>query len=288
VLPSVNLVLANHMTTSDAATSWLAAALGIKQSTHGPDLAQSIMALPPSFITIDNGHFLFLRRVGGFSGLRKILGIMHSTSDHHFWVVGFHGPAWWYLNGVAQSVNMPLFRKQVALNGRSSSEEAEWLVSQVESLGHSVRFSSLANPGLLGGDHSRAIERATSAYWRLVHEAVDGNPTLLLQTFADSLCDSGDHLSVKMPKLPDTDSLTRLSDVELFLLTGLVIHGSLDLQELGQVLNISSGVVRATCRKLEADGVITANADLTRLSLSLLWTPTVHKVLRQKHFIHEV
>ena len=150
------------------------------------------------------------------------------------------------------------------------------------------RFDSLLQQGSKGPDHSRRIERTERAFWRLMVDISQGNPTVAARIWVDCLSagtQSGD-VDVGIPKTPDGAELEGLSDDALFTLTAIILHEDITVDELSLVLNISDVRVRAICRGLEQASLITTT-DANRYKVRLNWLPATERYLRRRSFLHK-
>tara|TARA_B100000575_G_C23028200_1_gene592063 strand:- start:573 stop:1001 length:429 start_codon:yes stop_codon:yes gene_type:complete len=141
---------------------------------------------------------------------------------------------------------------------------------------------------MTGPDAARMLERTERAYWRLLAEASQGNPTVAVRMWVDGLraTDSETVLDVTVPRTHETQELDTLQDSDLFALTALILHDDMDVPELHRVLNIRESQVRSICRTLEQLTLIT-ETDLGRYRVRLTWLPAVERHLRRRSFLHK-
>ncbi len=276
----------------DVALAWLAERLEL-QFTPGEDIgvaagrmAEELSKRPPMILILEDCHRLFLRTVGGFRALRRVLGIMHGTSEEHFWLCCFHGPAWWFLEGVNQAVNLDVFRTRVSLRPLDAPQLAAWLEARAQSQGLDSSYELLVPEG--AADLARALERARTSYWLLLADECEGNPQVALGWWVDSLRQGAgpETALVTLFSSPAAKQLDVASDRDLFVLTALSIHDGLDVDQLASTLNLPAGVCRATCRHLEALGVLEGDVASRRFFIRDPWLPAVDRILRQKQFLH--
>lgn len=294
-LPVVRLEPAAHLTDADAALDWLARGLGCApetwpaRTTERAELLIKVLdALPPRIVLIDESHKLFLRAVGGFRALRRLLEVLHATSRTHLWVCAFHGPSWDFLEGVAESVNLAVFRRRVDLKPLSPDTLAEWLEARTERAGLRVSYADLVSDSVLRTDPARVEERARESFWRLLADEAQGNPRVARGYWLTALRagPEADEARVGLFESPQPTDLADLSARELFLLTAIVIHDGLSIGHLTEVLNLPGGVCRSVGRRLEARGLLEVNRQGNRYTTSAEWGPTVQRVLRSKQFLH--
>jgi type II secretory pathway predicted ATPase ExeA len=294
-LPVVRLEPPAHLTDADAALDWLARGLGCapdswpERTTERAELLIEVLdALPPRIVLIDESHKLFLRAVGGFRALRRLLEVLHATSRTHLWVCAFHGPSWSFLEGVAESVNLAVFRRRVDLQPLSPEALAEWLEARTEAAGLRVSYADLVGDSVLRTDPARVEERARASFWRLLADEAQGNPRVARGYWLTALRagQDEDEARVGLFQSPQSTDLADLSARELFLLTAIVIHDGLSIGHLTQVLNLPGGVCRSVGRRLEARGLLEVDRQGNRYTTSAEWGPTIQRVLRSKQFLH--
>ena len=132
------------------------------------------------------------------------------------------------------------------------------------------------------------MERTERAYWRLLSDASMGNPTVAVRLWVDGLRANADPktLDVTVPQAHDSQALEQLEDLELFALTALILHDDMSVTELHNVLNMAEGSIRAVCRGLEQQTLIT-ETDHNRYKVRLNWLPAVERHLRRRSFLHK-
>gem|GEM_PF-1381089 len=294
-VPVVRLPPPPRLPEAGPALDWLAAATGIP--TDGAvdgeadveALIQQLSAAPTRIFIVDDLHRLVLRAVGGFAAARAVLRIMQATSEEHFWICAFHGPTWDYLAGVSSSVNLEAFRARIMLDELPAAQLAEWVRARVEAAGFAVHFDSLVGRVLPGPDAQRVRERAEQAYWRLLVDASMGNPEVAWGYFKRGLRrHPGDKsLDVRMFEAPAAAELEGLPDLDLFVLTAIVIHAKVDSTAIGQVLNAPLAQVQEACRQLDGLGIIDGDRSAgLDWAVTPRWRPAVRRILRQRHFLY--
>ncbi|MCB9746367.1 MAG: hypothetical protein H6740_27570 [Alphaproteobacteria bacterium] len=277
------------------ALRWLGESCGVGiagQTADSEALVQALREAEPTAWLVDDMHQLFLRTVGGYGALRAVLNIMQVTSDRHLWVTTYHGPTWAYLELLASRMGLDAYRCTVKVAPLSSDRLGQWLTERTHQAGLDPRYEGLIRANRLGGDPALALQRTRSAYFRLLTDAAQGNPHVALEYWLSSLTpvedlDPEDGLmpvEVRLFTPPSAETLEQLSDHELFVLTGLVIHDGLPTEALSDVLNLPLGRVRACCDRLQALRIVRPDP-VNSLNLSASWRPVVLRHLRQKHFL---
>jgi hypothetical protein len=275
-------------TSEQTALLWLADIAGVEAQPNTESVVEALNKKESSAILLSNLHRLYLRAVGHYAGLDAVLAVMQATGRQHFWVASMHGPAWSFLAGMDHVGNLGVFPMHLHLEPMNPADMSTWLLGQTRSAGFSPRFDGLLQRPARGPDRLRILERTERAYWRLLTEASQGNPTVAARLWVDGLraTEASNILDVGVPRAHDSQELESLSDSEMFILTAIILHEDLDAPSLSQVLNMPEPTVRAACRGLDQLTLITENAS-GRYKVRLNWLPAVERHLRRRSFLHK-
>ncbi|MEL6346039.1 MAG: AAA family ATPase [Myxococcota bacterium] len=293
------------------ALRWLGEALELPAESMKSvaTLRRALLQMPPTIILVDDTQLLLLRAVRGFTAIREVLDMMHLTSERHFWVTAFHGPAWAFLEGTAVQINLDVFRAAVRLAPLDPGRMSGWLSGMTRGIGLDFRFNNLAPNAPLTADLARELIRIESAFWRRLADISQGNPQVAVAYWLDSLRHSadlrsarsegrdpediqtspgvlvkGEVLEIALIDPPDPTDVEALPDIDLFVLTAIMLHDGLNVSMLARSLNAPPTQMRASCRHLEGMGVLEKVSDIYRIRIS--WRTAVARLLRQKHFLH--
>lgn len=274
--------------TPKAALQWLIGVTGIESDPNIESVVEALRGRSPTAFVLSNLHRLYLRTVNGYEGLDAVLAVMQATGRHHFWVASIHGPAWAFLSEMRHIGNVGVFTTRVQIQPLNAADLSAWLLSQTAAAGFQPRFDSMLQRPASGPDGARMLERTERAYWQLLAEASQGNPTVAVRLWVDGLraADANTALAVTVPQTRDTRELEALEDADLFALTALILHDDMDVHEMGRVLNIREGHVRSICRTLEQLTLI-SETDAGRYKVRLNWLPAVERHLRRRSFLHK-
>ena len=170
----------------------------------------------------------------------------------------------------------------------TAPDMSAWLHAQTRSAQLKPRFDSLLQQNTSGPDRARRLERTERAFWRLMVDISQGNPTVAARIWVDCLSagTQDTDVDVGIPKTPDSTELEGLSDDALFALTAIILHEDIEVEELALVLNLSEVRVRAICRGLEQASLI-ATTDANRYKVRLNWLPATERHLRRRSFLHK-
>jgi hypothetical protein len=83
---------------------------------------------------------------------------------------------------------------------------------------------------------------------------------------------------------PTLRDLAECNDLSLFVLKALWVHGELSLRHLARTLNQPQSMLREVCSNLQDLGTLFEEGEV--YAVDTRWQPAVHRLLRQKHFLH--
>jgi hypothetical protein len=275
-------------TQAKQALRWLSGVAGIEAISTSEELVDALKKRPPTIFLLSNIHRLFLRAVGHYDGLDTVLEVMQATGRHHFWVASLHEPAWTFLHGMSHVGHLTVFPSRIRLGDLSPADLSQWLMSQTRRGGIEPQFNSLLQRKGRGQDQMRMLERAERAYWRLLTDTSQGNPSVAIRLWMDGLRPLSEQgaANVGLFKAHGSEELEELGDNELFALTALILHEDLTVHELHIVLNQPESGARALCRGLEQRTLIT-ETESGRYKVRLNWLPAVERYLRRRSFMHK-
>lgn len=264
----------------------LGAALGVGAHRDVDSLAAAVDELPESVILFEEAQWAFLRAVHGLRTLRALLDLLSRTSSRHFWIVSIHRPSYQYLSRLGSLLKFDMFRTVLEVPPMGESQLRELIGSRIRAAGWTLDFAGLARPTPLAGDPKLEVERAETAFYRLLAESSEGNPGAALRQFVGCLhlADEGARvLTVRVGDALGVKQVTEADTTDLFTLAALRVHKRLTPMELARVNNMSFGLVRASLQHLTALGVIEQDESVR---ISSGWVPGVARTLRRQHFLH--
>ncbi|NOY26356.1 MAG: hypothetical protein GXP62_10835, partial [Oligoflexia bacterium] len=293
-LPVKRLALPRRLSEPGPALQWLTDATGTCCSeimdceSDVEALADSLRTLPSTIYLVDDLHRLVLRKVGGVGAARAVLRVMLATSQKHLWVCAIHKPTWNYLSGLRNSINLEALRSRIDLGPLPAAELGDWIKARVRSAGYSVAFDRLVGGNPVGMDARRARARAEQAYWRILADTSMGIPAVAWGYFRGGLCVGKGvrALDAHIFSAPSTADLEHLPDLDLFVLTAVVIHDELSSSAISDVLNAPLAQVQEACRHLDGLGVLCSKKADRSWLITPAWYPAVQRILRQRHFLY--
>lgn len=275
------------MRTESDLFAWLASVVGCEgtASTHD-ELVETLRSVEPRGVIIESVHKTFARRVGGLDVVQALFYVLNAASDHHFFVVSVHGPAWDYFAARGSMVDCGVFHTVVRLAPLTSAQLRKLTLGRAGEVGLRVDFSALERQTALAGEPGTEDDRAVTIFYRLLADASQGSPTAGVEIFTRCLeaTDDPSLARAHMGSALTVQPLTDLSDDALFILVAIDLHDDLDIEELGEVTNLPMAAVRATVRDLLSRGLL--GREERHLSIPDHMCPPVQRTLRRRHFLH--
>ena len=279
--PHKKLTVTTRLVSERDALKWICESFAFDSACGAREVINQLRQEEPMLISIDDLHLGMIRDVGGYHALRLILSIMQATGNHHFWVASFHVYAWNFLNGEAIPVNLEVFRQKIEIKPLTSQELSHWFKSRVKQLQIGLSFNKLVSEGA----HEKLVARAETAYWRLLADASGGNHSVAQHYLMSSVHkgEAENTVEMLMFNYHEEDSLEDLLDVEIFVLTSLLIHDGLSSDLIQRTLNLSRQSVYSACRHLIGLNIIEREGDLYHISRP--WVPPVERFLNRRRLL---
>jgi len=286
-LPVLRAAPSTRLGSELEALRWLAQLLEIDPPATLDEAVDRIEDLPRRIIVLDHLERSFLRRVGGFEGLRTLFAVAQLCAEEHFWVLSMHLPAWRYLSRLHAVLDTRIFSEVLELPPFEESDLRRLLEGRTRRAGYAVCYGSMERGGVLTeADAEAEAERAARTFFRLLAESSGGNPAIALRMWNECLAPGPDArtLEVRLSERLVRELPAGLSDNDLFVLAALRMQDIMDVHELAQVTNLPTPAARAVVRSLLDRGLLRERDEQVAIPYRKL--PAVHRVLTRRHFLH--
>jgi hypothetical protein len=226
-----------------------------------------------------------------------VLEIFQAAAERHCFVIGFHAPSWAYLEATAVGLDLEMFRSRIHLPRVSGEWLQAWFDAGLKEAGFVADYRRLQR------HRTESTEALRTQYFQLLAEESQGNPGVALRFWLESLRkpvgdgtgsdgSEGDGSESDKPKIamvtlftaPTLRDLAECNDLSLFVLKALWVHGELSLRHLARTLNQPQSMLREVCSNLQDLGTLFEEGEV--YAVDTRWQPAVHRLLRQKHFLH--
>jgi len=263
---------------------YLARLLALEGVEDAKTFERAVKQLPSSLFVIEELENAFLRRVGGFHGLRALFRVLTAACDKHYWVLTVHSPAWRLLERLGTVVHRNSFRDVVSLPRLGGGALETFLVERTEAQSHRADFGPLSQSAA-PGQPAAEIDRTAEAYFRLLAESALGNVGVAIPLWTHSLTPMAEGtLRVRLPEVISNPQLPPLSDVALLSLAAVRVHGGLTLPEIVEVNNLETDLVAGTVQILENHGLLVRTG--SRYRIEMRWLAAITRLLRRRHFVY--
>ena len=235
-----------------------------------------------SIYLVDNLHFLFLSKVGGFENIREFFTSIDMSTDNISWVVGINGNTWNYLDSI---LNKTRYFSSLHHMGRWSEEELRNLIiKKHESTGYSLSFDNILM-AMKSDNHYEDKKYVEEKYFRILWEESLGNPEIAQRMWVKSLRPSPSPKSLNVG-IPHSryESIKGLPNEFYFVLASIVRHVEITLKDLAAVNDVSEDYIRNAVEFCEDKGYIIKLRDSVRLSP--FWQNNVISTLAGKNYIY--
>ena len=194
-----------------------------------------------------------LRKVGGYDALEALLQLPDLVKKHQF--IYSVGPYCW---GFLQSQMKPIFMGKMPCviqdNGFTAVEMTGFILKECERLEWNLRFFQLSKKS----SSKETVKRVQEAYWRILWESSGGDLDVAKELFLSSVyhCEEEKNVEVLLFNKPKIEILSALSDKDKFLLTALLIHSALSVDQISDLLYMSKQEVLKVCSDLQLKNLL--------------------------------
>ena len=231
---------------------------------------------------IDQAHNLFLSRVGGFSAFKSLLQILQSDPENQFWVISFNDSSWTYLQAVLNKTRH--FNRVLRLERWSEEEMKDFILDLHSRTEFNHEYDSSLVQAVRDDLNYNQQSSIDTRFFRLLREESMGNPDVARYVWLDSIKhESEKKVTVGLPK-DRPENISGLPDDFYFVLSCVVQHENVSVDEIMQATDISEDVIRNAVKVCCEKGYLTVRSG--RIRLRSIWQHSVFSTLRYKNFIY--
>ncbi|MDH4070867.1 MAG: ATP-binding protein, partial [Ignavibacteria bacterium] len=262
--------------------------LGGAQGESFDDLEQRLANLPhPMVVLIEDIQNLFMRKVGGFSALERLLLLISTTSHSVYWVVTSTRYTWRYFEKV---LTIPrFFRREIHLAGIAHEEIENIIMSRHRISGYDLRFQPPPSIEQSKKYQQMETEEEKQAYLMedcldRINEVASGNITLAMLCWLSACIEVKDDTVFVSFTPPDSNTLNQFPATDLFALAAVLQHETLSAAEHAEIFHQDLQESLLLIRRLVAKGLLIEQGNLFRIN-PLLYRSAV-RTLTSKNIIH--
>lgn len=232
---------------------WLSDALelDLEPTADVAATVEALVQLPENAFFIDEANRCFARAVEGYDAFEAMTRIVRATAHRHFWVLGFDLHAWHFVNFVRARHHR--FASVVSIPPLDVEGVSNLILGRHELSGRELR---LEQEELDADEFDRASE--LSGFLRYLHQISGGNIASSLALWRQSVKLDGDAIVISLEEPPGLP--TGIADDGWFLLSALVQHGSLSLEDMAHIENEDEGEIAVLLDAFVDHGVVEATS----------------------------
>ncbi|EKB49982.1 hypothetical protein [Cecembia lonarensis] len=294
----VNIFLENHpeltvlraeiddkISEQDICMEWLSSLL----QKHLENTQMAIQILQDEFdgkvIVLENLQHLFLKKVGGFEGIRTLFDIIASTGKQVFWIGALTPSSWNYLDKTVSIRNY--FTTDIHLNDIKADQLKQLFLSKHK--GYKLKIKPTKE---IAKDKSfkkmsdkEQQEFLEEQFFYMLNSLSHGNLTLAQLYWVRAISTVENH-EVQLADISkiETDFLENLNPEQLFSLQQMLIHDGLNIEDFASVTNQPLLVCRNTLIPMREKGLLIQPSEKYTIN-PVLYQP-VYQLLKDKNFIH--
>jgi hypothetical protein len=260
-------------------------ALGLAKDADETELLQLLRGTEKRFVfCIDDCQRIISPKVGGLIDLMKLSKLLRRGRNQHGVLLGVEQSAWRFVDR-ARGERL-LFDKVVAMPRWSETQIAALLSSRIDMDGeHALSFAGLKLPKQWDEHELTEKQRAEQGFYRILWDYSDGNPSVALRFFRQSLHQdkiSGE-VFVRIFKAPDAKELENMPKPMLAVLRAIVQLEVASAEELSACTQLGFAEVLNTLRYFQNRGFIELIDDKAKISSH--WFRYITNTLHNQHLL---
>ncbi|MFH1573281.1 MAG: hypothetical protein ABIG68_04820 [Acidobacteriota bacterium] len=293
-LPAYRHMNARHAITEEWLARQLAGTLGMTHAESFADIEAQLRATPEKLVVVlEDVHHLFLRTLGGFDALKRMLLLIANTSRHVLWILSVRESSWSYMDRVLGISDYFAFVINMELIAREEVEKV--ILSRHRVSGFKLHFLPDAamrerKKYRRAPDDEARQEILRKEFFDQLNRVSEGNILAAIFYWLRSLGQvQGNELTVK-PLRPLDFGFLRDVQIDKLLALGMTSqHGSLSAREHSIIFGCEHRTSLATLTYLANVNLMdreVAEDGEARFSINRLVYREISKELRSRNILH--
>ncbi len=236
------------------------------------------------FIVINNAHNLFLSKYHGFNAFDAFFRVMNNSSHNVFWFTIWNSNS---LNLIKHIYNKyELSSDTINIRPWTKDELRSLLLKRHEAIGTEIRFNEELFEIMSHFGAERSFDNASDIFFRILAKQTGGNPHAAVNTWLKSISYCDDKvLELHLPERRPTYEVESLSDETLFVLSSILSHELLNVDQIMATTDLSEKVVNFALKLGLEKGIIDKDDDSFHIRKD--WLVDVKATLIKRNFIYE-
>ncbi len=260
-----------------------ASALGISGQELSPAMfAEYLQKSGTRAVAIDNFHRLVRPVMGGQKDLDRVSDLVKDIGVRALWVAALNQAAWDYISRAR--AHRLILDRFLELPPWTEEQIGELIDLRCSEAGVSPDFGQLVLPHQVDYPQDALEEQNREGIFRMIWDAADGNPSVAMRLWVDSLVVNGDgKMVVCMPPEPATREVEGVHFTVLLVLRIIIRAELVSREDIIESLRFSEGEVDNAMYFLLGRGWI---EELNgRYRVSWTWFRAVTRVLARKNLL---
>ncbi|WP_228497295.1 MULTISPECIES: ATP-binding protein [Shewanella] len=269
----------------NALVQQLCASLDLQEDAQEVTLIKYLRASEQRIVfCIDNCQRIISPKVNGLHDLMRLSKLLRRGRNNHGVVLGIEVSAWRFVDR-ARGERL-LFDKVIAMPRWNEDQIASLLSSRIETEGeYALSFKGLKLPKQWDEHKLSDTERAEQGFYRILWDYSDGNPSVALRFFRQSLHQDKqtEEVFVRIFKAPDAKELENMPKPMLAVLRAIVQLEVASAEELSDCTQLGFAEVLNTLRYFQNRGFIELIDDKAKISSH--WFRYITNTLHNQHLL---
>lgn len=230
-------------------------------------------------ILIDGLERLYLRTVGGFQCMNKLLTLIVSSNHKIFWVTTISLYTYQYLTKTIQYPEY--FDFIIQLKSMTYDEIQELVLKRHRLSGFNLSFENPIGEIKEGKDEIFIQNQRKTQFFEHLIKNAQGNISMALIYWLQSIAWKADnHIIVNDVEIPDFSFLNSYSAQKYYLLLAIILHGKISVEDLAKVLKISDAKSLNLLTILKEDSVLIKSGTLYSLN-GILYRQVIKQLINK-------
>ncbi len=260
-------------------------AVGLAEDADETELIKLLRNTDKRYVfCVDDCQRIISPKVGGLNHLMKLSKLLRRGRNQHGMLLGIEQSAWRFVDR-ARGERL-LFDKVIAMPRWNETQIAALLSSRMTNDGDNVlSFAGLKLPKQWDEQELSEIERAEQGFYRILWDYSDGNPSVALRFFRQSLHQdkTTGEVFVRIFKAPDAKELESMPKPMLAVLRAIVQLEVASAEELAACTQLGFAEVLNTLRYFQNRGFIELIDDKAKISSH--WFRYITNTLHNQHLL---
>lgn len=239
-------------------------------------------------IVLENIHFLYFRKVGGFNVLHQLYAVISATKKNVFWIVTSAKYAFQYLDKLMQLSE--LFAFTIEMNEIDKETIKEALIKRHKISGYNLYFEkppvSYLSKKFLKSTLEIQQESLKEEFFNDIHKIAQSNYKIAFMYWIRStVLVSGSTIHMRSLKTIDTSFLNKIAPIKLLMLNSILLQERLHMNDIIELSSLDAQHTQNMVHHLLENGLLTID-DGEFFTINIFLYRQITSLLKSKNVIH--